>query len=82
MNRFEPVAWLPPPRSLQPMALRFPRPGALVGLGIGLLTGIGSFFCCFASDYLPISSVVTFSNLGIAVALALLGITQRVRSAG
>lgn len=54
--------------------LTFPalRP-ALVGLGIGLLTGIGSFFYCFALDYLPVSSVVTFSNLYIAIT-TLLGI--------
>jgi transporter family protein len=54
--------------------LTFPplRP-TLVGLGIGLLTGIGSFFYCFALDYLPVSSVVTFSNLYIAIT-TLLGI--------
>ena len=46
---------------------------ALIGLGIGLLTGIGSFFYCFALDYLPVSSVVTFSNLYIAIT-TLLGI--------
>jgi len=54
--------------------LTFPaaRP-ALAGLGIGLLTGIGSFFYCFALDYLPVSSVVTYSNLYIAIT-TLLGI--------
>lgn len=46
---------------------------ALAGLGIGLLTGVGSFFYCFALDYLPVSSVVTFSNLYIAIT-TLLGI--------
>jgi drug/metabolite transporter (DMT)-like permease len=54
--------------------LTFPAAGpALVGLGIGLLTGVGSFFYCFALDYLPVSSVVTFSNLYIAIT-TLLGI--------
>ena len=51
-------------------------PGArsvLAGLGIGLLTGVGSFFYCFALDYLPVSSVVTFSNLYIVIT-TLLGI--------
>ena len=46
---------------------------ALAGLGIGLLTGVGSLFYCFALDYLPVSSVVTFSNLYIAIT-TLLGI--------
>jgi drug/metabolite transporter (DMT)-like permease len=54
--------------------LTFPAGGpALVGLGIGLLTGVGSFFYCFALDYLPVSSVATFSNLYIAIT-TLLGI--------
>lgn len=54
--------------------LAFPAVGpALVGLGIGLLTGVGSFFYCFALDYMPVSSVVTFSNLYIAIT-TLLGI--------
>jgi drug/metabolite transporter (DMT)-like permease len=52
----------------------FPAPrAALAGLGIGLLTGVGSFFYCFALDYLPVSLVVTFSNLYIMVT-TLLGI--------
>lgn len=46
---------------------------ALAGLGIGLLTGVGSLFYCFALDYLPVSSVVTFANLYIAIT-TLLGI--------
>ena len=46
---------------------------ALAGLGIGLLTGVGSLFYCFALDYLPVSSVVTFSNLYVAIT-TLLGI--------
>jgi drug/metabolite transporter (DMT)-like permease len=54
--------------------LTLPATGpALAGLGIGLLTGVGSFFYCFALDYLPVSSVVTFSNLYITVT-TLLGI--------
>jgi drug/metabolite transporter (DMT)-like permease len=52
----------------------FPAAGpALAGLGIGLLTGVGSFFYCFALDYLPVSLVVTFSNLYIVIT-TLLGI--------
>jgi len=60
--------------------LTFPaaRP-ALAGLGIGLLTGIGSFFYCFALDYLPVSSVVTYSNLYIAIT-TLLGIVALCES--
>lgn len=46
---------------------------ALAGLGIGLLTGVGSLFYCVALDYLPVSSVVTFANLYIAIT-TLLGI--------
>lgn len=54
--------------------LTLPAAGpALAGLGIGLLTGVGSFFYCFALDYLPLSSVVTFSNLYLVVTI-LLGI--------
>ena len=48
--------------------LTLPAAGpALAGLGIGLLTGVGSFFYCFALDYLPVASVVTFANLYIAI---------------
>lgn len=54
--------------------LTLPAAGpALAGLGIGLLTGVGSFFYCFALDYLPVASVVTFANLYIAIT-TLLGI--------
>lgn len=54
--------------------LAFPAAGpAFAGLGIGLLTGVGSFFYCFALDYLPVSSVVTYSNLYIAIT-TLLGV--------
>ena len=45
----------------------------LAGLGVGLITGLGSFFYCFALDYLPVSLVVTFSNLYIVIT-TLLGI--------
>lgn len=44
---------------------------ALAGLGVGLLTGVGSFFYCFALDYLPLSSVVTVSNLYLVVTILL-----------
>lgn len=54
--------------------LTLPAAGpVLAGLGIGLLTGVGSFFYCFALDYLPVASVVTFANLYIAIP-TLLGI--------
>ncbi|MBA3844293.1 MAG: DMT family transporter [Actinobacteria bacterium] len=43
------------------------------GLGVGLITGGGSLFYCFALNYLPVSSVVTFSNLYIVIT-TLLGI--------
>ena len=46
---------------------------ALAGLGVGLITGVGSLFYCFALDYLSVSLVVTFSNLYIVVT-TLLGI--------
>ena len=52
----------------------FALPGAraaLAGLGIGLLTGIGSFFYCFSLDYMPVSLVVTFSNLYIVITTVL-----------
>jgi drug/metabolite transporter (DMT)-like permease len=45
----------------------------LAGLGVGLITGVGSLFYCFALDYLSISLVVTFSNLYIVIT-TLLGI--------
>jgi drug/metabolite transporter (DMT)-like permease len=48
-------------------------PAALAGLGIGLITGVGSLFYCFALDYLSIAMVVTFSNLYIVIT-TLLGI--------
>ncbi|MGI8609106.1 MAG: EamA family transporter [Candidatus Dormibacteria bacterium] len=48
-------------------------PSVLAGLGIGLITGIGSIFYCFALGYLPVSLVVTFSNLYLVVTI-LLGI--------
>jgi drug/metabolite transporter (DMT)-like permease len=53
---------------------------ALAGLGIGLLTGVGSLFYCFALGYLPVSSVVTFSNLYMAIT-TLLGIAVLGESA-
>jgi drug/metabolite transporter (DMT)-like permease len=43
----------------------------LSGLGIGLLTGVGSFFYCFALDDLPVSLVVTLSNLYIVITIVL-----------
>lgn len=46
-------------------------PYILAGLGIGLLTGVGSLFYCFALDNMPVSLVVTFSNLYIVITVAL-----------
>ena len=40
---------------------------AAAGLGIGLITGIGSIFYCVSLKYLPVSLVVTFSNLYLVV---------------
>jgi drug/metabolite transporter (DMT)-like permease len=48
-------------------------PSVLAGLGIGLITGVGSIFYCFALDYLSVSLVVIFSNLYIVIT-TLLGI--------
>lgn len=41
--------------------------GALAGLGIGVIMGVGSILYCFALKYLPVSSVVTFSNLYLVI---------------
>jgi len=46
-------------------------PYILAGLGIGLLSGMGSLIYCFALDYMPVSLVVTFSNLYIVITIAL-----------
>lgn len=46
-------------------------PYILAGLGIGLLTGVGSLFYCFALDNMPVTLVVTFSNLYIVITVAL-----------
>jgi drug/metabolite transporter (DMT)-like permease len=52
--------------------LRFPATSYLLaGLGIGLLTGVGSMLYCFALDYLPVSLVVTLSNLYIVITIVL-----------
>jgi bacterial/archaeal transporter family protein len=52
--------------------LAFPAAGYLLaGLGIGLLTGVGSILYCFALDYLPVSLVVTLSNLYIVITIVL-----------
>ena len=43
----------------------------LAGLGIGLLTGAGSMLYCFGLDYLPVSLVITLSNLYIVITIVL-----------
>jgi drug/metabolite transporter (DMT)-like permease len=49
-------------------------PPALAGLGIGVLTGIGSIVYCFVLIDLPLSLVVVLSNLYIVIT-CLLGMT-------
>lgn len=52
--------------------LVFPAPSYLLaGLGIGLLTGVGSMLYCFGLGYLPVSLVVTLSNLYVVVTIVL-----------
>src|SRR5262249_39807872 len=43
----------------------------VAGLGIGLLSGVGSLLYCFGLDYLPVSLVVTLSNLYIVITVLL-----------
>src|SRR5260370_1306074 len=43
----------------------------LAGLGIGLLSGTGSILYCFGLNYLPVSLVVTLSNLYIVITIVL-----------
>lgn len=50
-----------------------PTRSVLAGLGIGLITGVGSIFYCFALEYLTVAMVVTYSNLYIVIT-TLLGI--------
>jgi drug/metabolite transporter (DMT)-like permease len=50
----------------------FPAAGYLLaGLGIGLLSGVGSMLYCFGLEYLPVSLVITLSNLYIVITVAL-----------
>src|SRR5262252_1638306 len=50
----------------------FPAAGYLfAGLGIGLITGVGSMLYCFGLNYLPVSLVVTLSNLYIVITIVL-----------
>jgi drug/metabolite transporter (DMT)-like permease len=52
--------------------LAFPTASYLLaGLGIGLLTGAGSLLYCFGLDCLPVSLVVTLSNLYIVITIVL-----------
>jgi len=52
--------------------LALPATGYLLaGLGIGLITGAGSMLYCFGLNYLPVSLVVTLSNLYIVVTIVL-----------
>ena len=43
----------------------------LAGLGIGLITGTGSMLYCFGLNDLPVSLVVTLSNLYIVITIVL-----------
>jgi drug/metabolite transporter (DMT)-like permease len=47
---------------------------ALAGLGIGILTGVGSIIYCLALINMPLSMVVTLSNLYIVIT-SLLGMS-------
>src|SRR6266567_4116920 len=52
--------------------LAFPATSYLLaGLGIGLITGAGSMLYCFGLNYLPVSLVVTLSNLYIVITIVL-----------
>lgn len=52
--------------------LSFPSgSSALAGLGVGVLTGVGSIFYCFSLKYMPVSLVVTFSNLYLVITIVL-----------
>jgi drug/metabolite transporter (DMT)-like permease len=54
----------------------FPRvslQSSAAGLGIGVMTGVGSLFYCFALKYMRVSLVVTFANLYLVIT-AVLGI--------
>jgi len=52
--------------------LALPAAGYLLaGLGIGLITGTGSMLYCFGLNYLPVSLVVTLSNLYIVITIVL-----------
>ena len=54
------------------MGSRFPTTSYLLaGLGIGLITGAGSMLYCFGLNYLPVSLVVTLSNLYIVITIVL-----------
>jgi drug/metabolite transporter (DMT)-like permease len=46
-------------------------PFVFAGLGIGLLTGVGSILYCLALKDMPISLVVTISNLYIVITTGL-----------
>ena len=46
-------------------------PYVLAGLGIGLITGVGSICYCLALDSMSVALVVTFSNLYIVITILL-----------
>jgi uncharacterized membrane protein len=46
-------------------------PAVWAGLGIGLITGVGSICYCLSLNYLPVSLVVTFANLYIVITIFL-----------
>ena len=46
-------------------------PSLLAGLGIGLITGVGSICYCLSLDYMSVSLVVTFANLYIVITILL-----------
>jgi uncharacterized membrane protein len=48
-----------------------PGPWVWAGLGIGLITGVGSICYCLSLDCMPVSLVVTLSNLYLVITIVL-----------